>query len=243
MSAIPRSGAAQQRGKNKGICSNCTLAHASSSLLISGRRRTSITNTPVTCWCASWRDSFHDTSRSPSTSSPACWLLIGTLRCWFADSPVNIIPAVGTPICIWLVSSSDSWRRARPACSMTAIRPISCCNGRHDFRCRRDVHRHHLHPGALRGAILSATSVRPPPRVWDSTLSFNFEIGLCLVTAWAIPRALWAAPGGAARYNQLWRAINNKPFQCSEGCHSQQRRHTAAQVEQGDLFKFYASSR
>ena len=31
------------------------------------------------------------------------------------------------------------------------------------------------------------------------------------LTAWAIPRALWAEPGGAAWYNQLWRAINNKP--------------------------------
>ena len=36
------------------------------------------------------------------------------------------------------------------------------------------------------------------------------------VTAWAIPRALWAAPRGAARHNQLWRAIKKKPFQCSD---------------------------
>ena len=59
------------------------------------------------------------------------------------------------------------------------------------------------------------------------------------VTAWAIPRALWAAPAGAAWYNQLWRVINNKPFQCSDGCDSPQQRRTAARVEQGDLFKFY----
>ena len=51
-----------------------------------------------------------------------------------------------------------------------------------------------------------------------TSLRFNFvEVGLCLVAAWAIPRALWVAPGGAARYNQISRAINNKPFQCSYG--------------------------
>ena len=33
-------------------------------------------------------------------------------------------------------------------------------------------------------------SVHYPPQFWDSTLSFNFEIGLCIVTAWAIPCAL-----------------------------------------------------
>ena len=33
MGADPRSGAAQPRGENKGICSNFTLAHARSSLL------------------------------------------------------------------------------------------------------------------------------------------------------------------------------------------------------------------
>ena len=55
------------------------------------------------------------------------------------------------------------------------------------------------------------------------------------VTAWAIPRAIWAAPGGRASwYDQLWRAINNKPFQCSDGRDSPQRRRTAARVEQGD---------
>ena len=40
------------------------------------------------------------------------------------------------------------------------------------------------------------------------------------------------APGGPARYNQLSRAINNKPFQCSDGCDSRQRRRSAARVEQ-----------
>ena len=60
--------------------------------------------------------------------------------------------------------------------------------------------------------------------------------------ALAIPRALWAAPGGAAWHasNQLSRAINHKPFQCSVGRNSPQRRRSAARVEQGDLFKFYA---
>ena len=59
----------------------------------------------------------------------------------------------------------------------------------------------------------------------------------------AIPSALWAAPGGAAWHNQLWRVINNKLFQCSNGRDSPQRRRSAARVEQGDLFKFYARSR
>ena len=31
----------------------------------------------------------------------------------------------------------------------------------------------------------------------------NLHLYLIFVTAWAIPRALWAAPGGAAWYNQL----------------------------------------
>ena len=74
---------------------------------------------------------------------------------------------------------------------MTAIRPVACwqaaatddpilravfANQRSD--CRRDVHRRHLHPGALRGAILSATSTastfrfRPSP---TTSLRFNFE--------------------------------------------------------------------
>ena len=37
-------------------------------------------------------------------------------------------------------------------------------------------------------------------------------------------------------------AIKNKPFQCSYGCDSPQRRRTAARVEQGDLFKFDSCS-
>ena len=41
---------------------------------------------------------------------------------------------------------------------------------------------------------------------------------------------------GRGRYILLARAIKNKPFQCSDGCDSQQRRRTAARVEQGDLF-------
>ena len=39
--------------------------------------------------------------------------------------------------------------------------------------------------------------------------------GWVSVTAWASLSALWAASGGAARYNQLSRARNSKPFQCS----------------------------
>ena len=35
----------------------------------------------------------------------------------------------------------------------------------------------------------------------------------------------------------------NKPFQCSDGRNSLRRRRSAARVEQGDLFKFYARSR
>ena len=37
---------------------------------------------------------------------------------------------------------------------------------------------------------------------------------------------------GRGRYILLARAINNKPFQCSDGCDSPQRRRTAARVEQ-----------
>ena len=48
---------------------------------------------------------------------------------------------------------------------------------------------------------------------------------------------------GRGRYILLARAINNKPFQCSNGRDSPQRRRTAARAEQGDLFKFYARSR
>ena len=83
------------------------------------------------------------------------------------------------------------------------------------------------------------------------TLLTRIEICLCLVlltwTAWAIPRALWAAPPGAARYNLLARAIKNKPFQCIDHDwrdYPQWRRSgSAARVEQGDLFKFYDRSR
>ena len=50
---------------------------------------------------------------------------------------------------------------------------------------------------------------------------------------------------GRGRYILLARAIHNKPFQCSNGRDSecQQRHRTAARVEQGDMFKFYARSR
>ena len=78
---------------------------------------------------------------------------------------------------------------------------------------------------------------------WYEHTGLSYLLLIHDVTAWAIPRALWAAPGGAAGYNQLWRALNNKPFQCSNGRDSPQRRRTAARVEQGDLFKFYARSR
>ena len=55
--------------------------------------------------------------------------------------------------------------------------------------------------------------------------------------------AFWA--WGAAQYtsNQPAQAINNKPFQCSNGCDSPHRRRSAARVEQEDFFKFYACSR
>ena len=48
---------------------------------------------------------------------------------------------------------------------------------------------------------------------------------------------------GRCRYNLLARAMNNKPFQCSDERNSSQRRRSAARVEQGDMFKFYALSR
>ena len=78
-------------------------------------------------------------------------------------------------------------------------------------------------PFAARFSVLSATttpptfrirpsvtvSVRPPARIWDSTLSFNFEIGLCLVTAWAWaipvpsgPRRLGPGRGGGQKYSE-----------------------------------------
>ena len=38
---------------------------------------------------------------------------------------------------------------------------------------------------------------------------------------------------GRGRYTLLARAIKNKPFQCSDGRDSPQRRHTAARVERG----------
>ena len=44
---------------------------------------------------------------------------------------------------------------------------------------------------------------------------------------------------GRGRYNLLARAINNKPFQGSNGRISPQWRRSAARVEQVDLFKFY----
>ena len=84
--------------------------------------------------------------------------------------------------------------------------------------------------------VSSESSGAGEPSCW-AVLSINSMVS---VTAWAI-RALWAAPGGAARYNQLapWRAINNKPFRsCSDGRNSP----SAARVEQGDLFKFYVSA-
>ena len=50
------------------------------------------------------------------------------------------------------------------------------------------------------------------------------------VTAWGIPRALWAAPGGAAWYNRLWPAINNNPFQVSNVAMGAISRSGAAQL-------------
>ena len=134
---------------------------------------------------------------------------------------------MGTAIRIRLISSSDSWRRwrrARPACLTTVSDQLPAATDeptlrvvfahqRRDLHCRRDVHRRHLHSGAIRGAILSATSpastfrFRPSPTT-SSRFNFelNFEIGLCLVTTCATPRALWAATEGAAHYNLLARA-------------------------------------
>ena len=57
------------------------------------------------------------------------------------------------------------------------------------------------------------------------------------------PRPRATRRRGAARYNQLSRAMNNKPFQCSQGQNSPQRRRSAACVEQDDSFNFYARSR
>ena len=48
---------------------------------------------------------------------------------------------------------------------------------------------------------------------------------------------------GRGRYILLARAINNKPFQCSNGRNSPQWRRSGARVEQGDSLKFCAHSR
>ena len=54
----------------------------------SGRRRTSINDSPLTSWHASWCNSFHNTScsKSLSTSSPAQWLLTCLCNSLFAKS-------------------------------------------------------------------------------------------------------------------------------------------------------------
>ena len=52
------------------------------------------------------------------------------------------------------------------------------------------------------------------------------------------PRALGAAPPGAARYNLPARAMDSKPFQCGDGRNPPQRRRSAARAEQEGLFKF-----
>ena len=56
------------------------------------------------------------------------------------------------------------------------------------------------------------------------------------VTACAMPLALWAAPGEAARYNQLSRAINTEPFPAAAPLSgaTPQRRSSAALVDKGD---------
>ena len=48
---------------------------------------------------------------------------------------------------------------------------------------------------------------------------------------------------GSDRYNLLARAIDNKPFQCSDGFNPPQRQHSAARVEQGDLLFIARASR
>ena len=171
------------------VCSNFTLAHASSALLIYGRRRTSITEAPVTSWRASWRDSFHDTS--VERALPA--LLADYLSALFvADSSTFQSPSSGrgntdmhmvgqflgflAPSTSSLLDDSHS-----TGCLLQLMNrsfALFVANQRSDFHCRRDVHRRHLHPGALRGGILSATSTassfrfRPSP---TTSLRFNFE--------------------------------------------------------------------
>ena len=63
-------------------CSKFTLAHARSSLFISGRRRTSITDAPVTSWGASRHDSFHEVTIHPVRQAPS----IDSSSRLFADS-------------------------------------------------------------------------------------------------------------------------------------------------------------
>ena len=169
-------------------------------------------------------------------------MLMCSCSCRFTESQVEHPPAVGTPICIWLVkflrllvpstSRPAQWLPATSAQAATdeqtlcVVSSTQCSN----FHSCRFVHslphlvlptslslHDNLHPPVLCGMILSLPSLRrhlisicPLQRVWDSALSFNFEIGLLLVTAWPIPSALWAGPTGAAWYNQLSRAINSK---------------------------------
>ena len=80
---------------------------------------------------------------------------------------------------VFLASSTSSQPFDRlPAATDELILRVVLANQRRDFHCRRDVHCRHLHPGALRSAILSATSMalifrfRPSP---TTSLRFNFE--------------------------------------------------------------------
>ena len=68
-------------------------------------------------------------------------------------------------------------------------------------------------PGSSRGLQLQACT--PSHGVYvlfqkdDKALLVVWSVD---ITAWAITHALWAMPGGAAQYNQLSQAINNRPF-------------------------------
>ena len=86
MGTIPRSDAAKTRGLNKarGIFQIYTLANASSFLLISGRRRISITDAPVSSWLlGAILSTIPPVRRAP----PA--LLVGSSSCCFTDFQVN----------------------------------------------------------------------------------------------------------------------------------------------------------
>ena len=160
-------------------------------------------------------------------------------------------PAMGTPICIWLVNLPGkipqilSIEHVRP-CSMTTSdnlpaatydQPLALFSPLNDTTATVAATSHSRllvflpssadFPVALRqptsrrasqryslcnihGFHLSFSSVHTMRLRFN--FEFNFEIGLCLVTARAIPIALEKARAwGAAQFNQLSLLINNKP--------------------------------